>query len=269
MLTFDLHLFTAIKIKLKASRKQDSVSDSVLKVQGKRGGRDAVVVEDLKVLVDIHGVLQEDLELLNRHLMNAVALFGVFGHGRVRWEADADIVRGVTVVVCAAVGGPHVLGDGHPVLVVATDHVSSGGHSGDDEGRASAEVVEPQPDALLVLTPRPDVELPDLWDHVGQGVGGGTVVWGGLVLVRVQVTSLIQNHVGVVVQHRLAVLKLHMQVAGGERQHVSIPIDLCQLRTRIREQFLICWETKQTPFLFASGTDLLSVPGYYKLSVKY
>ncbi len=201
----------------------------MLEVKRERGGRDAVVVEDLEVLVDVHVVFQKDLELLDRQLVHAVALFGVFGEGRVGREADANVVGRVAVVVGAAVSGPYVLGDGHAVLVVPADHVASGGHSGDDVGRAAAEVVEAGPDPLLVLTPRPDVELPYLWDHVGQRVSGGAVVRGGLVLVWVQVTSLIQDHVRVVVQDRLAVLKLHVQVAGGEGQHVSIPIDFCQL----------------------------------------
>ncbi len=91
--------------------------------------------------------------------MNAVALFGVLGHGRVGREADADVVRRVAVVVGAAVRGPHVLRDGHAVLVVSADHVASRGHPGDDEGRAAAEVVESDPNPLLILTPGPDVEL--------------------------------------------------------------------------------------------------------------
>ena len=174
--------------------------------------------------------------------MHAVALFGVLGHGRVRREADADIVRGVAVVVGAAVGGPQVLGDGHAVLVVPADHVTSGGDPGDDEGHAAAEVVEADPDPLLVLPPGPDVELPDLRDHIGQSVGGGAVVWGGLVLVWVQVTSLIQDHIRVVIQDRLAVLKLHVQVACGEGQHVAISIDLCQLETH-RALTTVCFLT--------------------------
>lgn len=64
-----------------------------------------------------------------------------------------------------------------------------------------------------MLTPRPDI---DLWDHVGHCVGGSTVVWVRLVLVWVQVSSFIQDYVRVVVQHCLAVLKLHVQVAGRE-----------------------------------------------------
>lgn len=214
----------------------------MLEVKREGGGRDAVVVEDLEVLVDIHVVFQKHLELLDRQLVDAVAVFGVFGEGRVGWEADADVVGRVAVVVGAAVGGPYVFRDGHAVLVVPADHVASGGHSGDDECRAAAEVVEAGPDPLLVLTPRPDVELPYLWDHIGQRVSGGAVVWGGLVLVWVQVTSLIQDHIRVVIQDCLAVLKLHVQVAGGEGQHVPIPIDFCQLgrhRTTLRLQYFL------------------------------
>lgn len=161
--------------------------------------------------------------------MHAAALFGVFGQGSVGREADSNIVRRVAVVVGAAVRGPDVFGDGHAVLVVSTDHVAPGGHSGHDVGRAAAEVVEAEPDPLLVLAPGPDVELAYLWDHVGQGVGGGAVVRGGLVLVWVQVASLVQDHVRVVIQDCLAVLELHVEVAGGEGLHVSIPIDFCQL----------------------------------------
>lgn len=111
-------------------------------------------------------IFQKVLKFLDRQLMNAVALFGVFGEGCVGREADANIVGGVAVVFGAAVCGPHIFGDGHAVLVVSTDHVASGGHSGDDVCRAAAEVVEADPDPLLILTPRPDIELPYLWDHV-------------------------------------------------------------------------------------------------------
>lgn len=161
--------------------------------------------------------------------MHAVALLGVLGQDSVGREANANIVRCVAVVLRAAVRGPHVLWDGHAVLVVPADHVASGGHAGHDVGRAAAEVVEADADSLLVLTPGPDVELAHLRDHVGQSIGGGAVMWGGLILVQVQVTSLVQDHVRVVIQHCLAVLKLVVQVASGEGLHVSIAIDLCQL----------------------------------------
>lgn len=139
--------------------------------------------------------LQEDLQFLDRHLVHAVSLFGVFGQDSVGREADAHVVRCVAVIFGAAVRGPHVFGDRHAVLVVSADHVAPGGHAGHDVGRAAAEVVEADADPLLVFAPRPDVELADLRDHVGEGVGGGAVVWGGLVLVRVQVTSLVQDHI--------------------------------------------------------------------------
>lgn len=102
-------------------------------------------------------------------------------------EEDADIVQCVAVVVGAAVSRPHVwdVWDGQAVLVVPTDHAASGGHSSDDEGLATAEVVEADSDPLLILTPRPDVELSYLWDHIDQGVCDGAVFWGGLVLVWV------------------------------------------------------------------------------------
>lgn len=211
------------------SVQQENRLDGVLQVKRKWRGGDAVVVEDLEVLVDFHVIPQEHLQLLYGHLVNAVALLGVFGQGRVGREADADVVRRVAVVLGAAVGRPHIFGDGHAVLVVASDPVSPGGDAGDDECDAAAEVVEAHPDPLLVLAPRPDVELPDLWDDVGERVGGGPVVRGGLVLVGIQVASLVKDHVGVVVQNRLAVLELHVQVAGGEGKHVAIPVDFCQL----------------------------------------
>lgn len=198
-----------------------------------------MVIEDLKVLVNVHSVFQKDLKFLDRHLLNAVALFGILGNGRVGWEEDADIVRCFAVVVGAAVSRPHVFRDGQAVLVVPTDHAASGGHSSDDEGLAAAGVIEADSDPLLILTPRPDVELLYLWDHIGQGVCGGAVFWGGLVLVWVQLTSLIQDHIRVVIQDCLAVLKLHVQVASGEGQHVSISICFSQLGRHTRAQELL------------------------------
>lgn len=191
--------------------------DGVVEVQREGRGGDAVVIEELQVLVHVHPGLQEVLQVLDSYLVDHVALLGVLGQGSLGGEADADIVGGVAVVVSAAVGSPHVLRDGHAVLVVPANHVACSGHPCDDEGGATAVVVEADTDALLVLTPRPNVELSDLWHHVGQGVSGGTVMRVRLVLVWVQVATFIQYHVRVVIQHCLAVLKLHVQVAGKER----------------------------------------------------
>lgn len=158
----------------------------------------------------------------------------------------------VAEVVGAAVSRPHVFRDGQAVLVVPTDHAASGGHSSDDEDLATAEVVEADSDPLLILTPRPDVELSYFWDHIDQGVCGGAVFWGGLVLVWVYLTSLIQDHIRVVIQDCLAVLKLHVQVASGEGQHVSISIYFSQLARHTRAQELLPCPSKEMLYISVS-----------------
>lgn len=62
--------------------------------------------------------------------------------------------------------------------------------------------------------------MADLGHHVGQSVGGGLVVWVGLVLVRVEVATLVEDGVGVVVQDGLGVLKVPVHVAARERLHL-------------------------------------------------
>lgn len=196
------------------------------------------MIEDLKVLVNVHLVFQKDLQFLDSHLDNGVVLFGVLADGCIGWKEGADVERCVTVVIGAAVGGPQFFRDAHAVLVVPTDHVASGGHSSDDEGRAAAEVVEADADQLLIHTPRANAELPYLWHHISQGVCGCAVVRGGLVLVWVQLTSLVKDHVRVVIQDGLAVLKLLVQVTNGEGLHVSISICFCQLSRHTRAVLL-------------------------------
>lgn len=148
-------------------------------------------------------------------------------------------MRSVYVVVGAAVGRPQLLGDAHTVLVVPTDGVACRGHPGDDVGLTQAEVVEALSDLLYVVTPGLDVKLPDQRDHVGEGVGGSAVFNSGLVLVRIQLTSFILDHIGVVIQHRLAVFKALVQVTGGEGHHVSISICVSQLKRQI-QVVLLC-----------------------------
>ena len=82
-----------------------------MEVQGERGGGDAVVVEELQALVHLHAALQVVLQFLDGHLVDRVPLFGVLAQGSLGGEADTDVVRGVAIVVGAAVRRPHVLGD--------------------------------------------------------------------------------------------------------------------------------------------------------------
>lgn len=193
----------------------------------------AVSVEDLKVLIHIHLPPQMFLQVLDPHFRHFAAL-AVLAYGRERRKETSEVVRSVYVVVGAAVGRPHLFGDAHTVLVVPTDGVARCGHPGDDVGFAQAEVVEADSDLLDMRTPGLDVKLPDQRDHVGEGVGGGAVFNGGLVLVRIQLTSFVLDHVGVVIQHRLAVFKALVQVTGGEWHHISISICLCQLKRQIQ-----------------------------------
>lgn len=197
-----------------------------------------VRVEDLKVLIHVDLPLQMFLQVLDPHFCHFAAL-AVFAYGCERWKETSEVVRSVYVVVGAAVGRPHFLGDAHTVLLVPTDGVARRGHPGDDVGLTQAEVVEADSDLLDVLAPGADVKLPYQRDYVGEGVGGGAVFNGGLVLVRIQLTSFVLDHIGVVVQHRLAVFKALVQVTGGEGHHVSISSCFCQLKTQI-QVILVC-----------------------------
>lgn len=196
-----------------------------------------VSVEDLKVLIHIHLPLQTFLQVLDPHFRHFAAL-AVLAYGRKRWKETSDVVRSIYVVVSAAVGRPQLLGDAHTVLVVPTDGVARCGHPGDDVGLTQAEVVEADSDLLYVLAPGLDVKRPYQRDHVGEGVGGGTVFNGGLVLVRIQLTSFILDHIGVIIQHRLAVFKALVQVTSGEGHHVSISSCFCQLKRQIQVVWL-------------------------------
>ncbi|TNN40248.1 hypothetical protein EYF80_049589 [Liparis tanakae] len=169
-----------------------------------------ITVEDLEVLIHIHPPLEELLQVLERNLHHVVVDAVVPPVRRKHRELVAHEVRRVLVELHAAVGRPHVLRHGHPVQVVAADGVPGGGHPGDHEGLAAAVVVEALAEEVLVLGPRPHVELPALGHHVGQAVGGGFVQRLRLVLVGVQLAPLVLHHVGVVLQHRLGVLEVHV-----------------------------------------------------------
>lgn len=217
-------------------KEDGSVSVNVFRDEGQGRGRVAVGVEDLKVLVHLHLPPQVFLQVLDPHFRH-LAVQAVHGHGSKRRQEIPDIVRRVYVVVGAAVGRPQLVGDAHTVLVISTDGVARRGHPGDDVGPAKAEVVEADADPLYMLPPGPDVELPYHRDHVGEGVGGGAVFNGRLVLVGIQLTSFILHHIRVVVQHRLSVFKALVQVTGGEGHHVSIPGGFCQLKRQIKGLF--------------------------------
>lgn len=204
----------------------------MLNVKGQGRGRVTVTVEELKVLVHIHLICQMFLQFLNPHFLH-FAVVAVPANGRECRQEISDVVGRICVIVCAAVGRPHLIGDAHTVLVVSADVVAGCGHPGDNVGLAEAEVVEEDSDLLYVLTPGPRVELPYHRDHIGEGVGGGTVFNSGLVLVGIQLTSFILDHIRVVIQHRLGIFKALVQVTGGEGQHVSIPVCFCQLKSQI------------------------------------
>lgn len=99
------------------------------------------------------------------------------------------------IVVYAAVCRPQVGRDGHSVDVVSTDHPSRCGDPSDYVCRTAAVVVESTADDVLVVFPVANVELADLWDHIGEGVCGRLVIGVSLVLIGVQMTSLEFNSV--------------------------------------------------------------------------
>lgn len=216
-----------------------------IKVKGQGRGRMAVSIEDLKVFVHIHLPLQVFFQVLDPHFCH-FATVGVHADGRERRKETSDVVWSIYVIVGAAVGRPQLLGDAHTVLVVPTDGVTRCGHPGDDVGLAQAEVVEADSDLLYVPAPGIDVKLPYQRDHVGEGVGGGAIFNGGLVLIRIQLTSFILDHIGVVIQYRLTVFKALVQVAGGEGHHVSISSCFCQLKRQIQLFCSALWFVDQT-----------------------
>lgn len=180
-----------------------------------------VIVEYLEVLVHVHSALQELLQVFQGHLHHLVVDAVVHAVGTEHRELVAHKVRGVLVEFGAAVGRPQVLGDRHPVLVVAADGVSRHGDSGDDEGLTAAVVVEAFAEDVLVLGPRSHVELANLRYHIGQSVRRCLVQRVGLVLIGVQLTPFILHHIGVVLQNGLGVLKVHVH-AGGLREGLHV-----------------------------------------------
>lgn len=125
------------------------------------------------------------------------------------------------VEINATVGRPHVGRDAKAVDVVTTDHVARGGDPGDYVGSASAVVVQPLADGVLVVFPRADVELSDLRHNVCQSVCGCFVVRVGLVLIWVQLTTLEDYCVGVVIKDGLSILKTLVDVFWRELLHLS------------------------------------------------
>ena len=172
--------------------------------------RHTVIVENLKVLVDIHPPLEEFLQVLEGNFHHVVVDAIVQPVSCVHWELVAHKVRRVLVELGTAVGRPHVLWYSHSVQVVATDGVARGGDPCDDEGFAAAVVVETFADDVLVFRPGAHVELPDLGYYIRQAVGGGFVQGVRLMLVGVELATFILNHIGVVLQDCLGVLKVHM-----------------------------------------------------------
>ena len=227
-----------IEGKLHASREwKRRLSVDAFKVKGQGRGRMTVSVEELKVLVHIHLPPQVFFQVLDPHFWH-FAVQAVLAYDCERWKEISDVVRSIYVVVGAAVGRPHLFGDAHAVLVVPTDGVARRGHPGNDVGFTQAEVVEAYSDPLYVPAPAIDFKIPYQRDHVGEGVGGGPVFDSGLVLVRIQLTSYILDHIGVVIQHRLAVFKGLVQVTGREGHHVPISVCFCKLKRQI--QVLFC-----------------------------
>lgn len=52
--------------------------NGMLQIQKKRWGRDTVVIEELQVLVNVHVIFQEVLQLHDSHFTHAVAFLGIF-----------------------------------------------------------------------------------------------------------------------------------------------------------------------------------------------
>lgn len=165
--------------------------------------RHAVVIEDLERVANVSYPLQEVLQLLHRHFLNLVILPVVEPISCKHGELGAIGVRCIVVKISATVGRPEVGGDAQAVDVPAADCVTRGGDPGDHVGGASAVVVEPPADGVLVSFPGTDVELSDLRNHVCQSVGGCFVVGVGLVLVRIQLSTLVDHGVGVVIKDSL------------------------------------------------------------------
>lgn len=129
-------------------------------------------------------------------------------------------VRRVVVKVGAAVSRPHVLGHRNAIQVVPADPRSGSGDTGHDVSRATAVVVQPFADDVLLFAPDDVGENRHHGNHVGEGVGGGFVVELVLVLVWVQGAALVMYGVGVIVQDRLGVLKVHVYVFPWEGLHL-------------------------------------------------
>ncbi|KAG7230939.1 hypothetical protein INR49_024968 [Caranx melampygus] len=104
---------------------------------------------------------------------------------------------------------------------MAADRVTRHGDPCDHIGCASAVVVEPPADDVLMHFPGTDVELSDLRDHVCERVGGRFVIRIGLVLIWVQLSTLKDHRVGIVFEDGLGIfktLKEHQTSCSGRSE---------------------------------------------------
>lgn len=125
------------------------------------------------------------------------------------------------VKINATVSRPEVGGDAQAVDVVAADCVPRVSDPGDHIGGATAVVVEPPADGVLVVFPRADVELSDLRDHICQSVGGCFVIRVGLVFIWIQLTTFKDYTVRVVLKHSLSILKTFMNIFRRQLLHLA------------------------------------------------
>ena len=179
-----------------------------------------MIIKNLEALIDIGDLLQEAFEVSDGYLLHRAGLH-VHPVVRERGELGTLLERSVVIVIDAAVGGPQVCRYADAVLIVPADRVSGSGYPGDHVRCAAAVIVEALADGVFLGLPGPVVELLDLRNHVGQGVGGGLVVRVSMVLVGVQLASLVVHNVGIVFQHSLGILELAVKVSPREGLHVS------------------------------------------------
>lgn len=183
--------------------------------------RHTVVVEDLEGAAYKCYLLQEVLQLLYCDLLDPIIFPFVEPVSSKRRELWALRVRRVVVELSTAVGRPEVGRDTQAVDVLPANGVAWGGDPGDNIGISTAVVVQPPAYDVFVHFPRTNVELSDPGNHVGQSVGGRFVFRVGLVLIGVQLTSLEDHRVGVVIENSLGILKTFVNIYRGERLHIS------------------------------------------------
>lgn len=153
---------------------------------------------------------------------------------------------------------------------MATDHVPGGGDTSNHEGGAAAVVVEAVADGVLVGLPGADVELPDLRDHIGQGVGGCLVVGVRLMLIRVQVATLKVHSVGVVFQHRLSILKTAMEVALRKGLHLPKIRHCGELRINKESRIVVLKESQPVdPHGISLWMHILNTTVYFSLFILF